>query len=129
MIARLSTVFSLALTALSLGAHAAPLNNDVSEVLRSPLEARQGLCCALAEDNRYIQIVCQYMYEQCGGWGVCVQGNDNQWCRYCIVNHPEDPACLTLTWPPTEPAPVGKRGLDDATILPLEELDGSKDDT
>lgn len=119
MIARISTVVSVAITALSLGAQAAAVN-DVSPALSNPLEARAGLCCALAVDNRILQTVCQYMYENCGGWGNCVQGNDNQWCRHCIVNHPEDEACLKLTWPPVDPAPVGKRDEIDATMAPAE---------
>ncbi|KAI8290757.1 hypothetical protein K4K59_006414 [Colletotrichum sp. SAR11_240] len=119
MIARISTVVSVAITALSLGAQAAAVN-DVSPALSNPLEARAGLCCALAVDNRILQTVCQYMYENCGGWDNCVQGNDNQWCRHCIVNHPEDEACLKLTWPPVDPAPVGKRDEIDATMAPAE---------
>ncbi|KAK2756361.1 hypothetical protein CKAH01_05882 [Colletotrichum kahawae] len=119
MIARVSTVVSVALAALSLGAQAATVN-DVSPALSNPLEARGGLCCALAIDNKILQTVCQHMIENCGGWGNCVQGNDNQWCRYCIVNHPEDEACLHLTWPPVDPAPVGKRDENDATMAPAE---------
>ncbi|KAJ0381854.1 hypothetical protein COL922a_013720 [Colletotrichum nupharicola] len=102
MIARISTVVSVAITALSLGAQAAAVN-DVSPALSNPLEARAGLCCALAVDNRILQT-----------------GNDNQWCRHCIVNHPEDEACLKLTWPPVDPAPVGKRDEIDATMAPAE---------
>nr|QOE88851.1 effector protein [Fusarium oxysporum f. sp. apii] len=130
MIARTSTVLSLALTALSLGAYAAPgpaPNNDVSQALRSPLEARASLCCAVATNNRYIQTVCQYMYESCRGWNKCLKGlpNDSDWCHYCVVVHPEDKACLTKTWPPVGHAPISKRGIDDATILPPE--DSAKD--
>ncbi|KAK2761081.1 hypothetical protein CKAH01_16376 [Colletotrichum kahawae] len=119
MIARISTVAPVALTALSLGAQAATVN-DGSPAASNPLEARAGLCCAHAQDNRIIQTICQYMHESCGGWDNCVSGNDNQWCRHCIVNHPEDPACLKLTWPPVDPAPVGKRDEIDANISPPE---------
>ncbi|KAF5989839.1 hypothetical protein FBULB1_533 [Fusarium bulbicola] len=95
------------------------------------LTSRDNLCCALAEDNRNIQLVCQYMYENCGSWTACIgkDNNDSQWCHYCVVSHPEDPACLKLTWPPANPAPVGKRSLDNAAIPPLEALDSSKDNT
>jgi hypothetical protein len=122
-----ASILSLVFGILSLGVTATSLSSEDINTLS--LNTRAGLCCALATDNRYIQTVCQYMYESCGGWGKCVQGNDNQWCRHCVVNHPEDPACLRLTWPPVDPAPVGKRGLNDATISLLEELDSSKDDT
>jgi len=122
-----ASTLSLVFGILSLGVTATSLG---SEDTNTPsLNARAGLCCALATDNRYIQTVCQYMYESCGGWDKCVQGNDNQWCRHCVVNHPEDPACLRLTWPPVDPAPVGRRELDKGTMAPLEELDSSKDDT
>ena len=122
-----ASILSLVFGILSLGVTATSLSSEDINTLS--LNTRAGLCCALATDNRYIQTVCQYMYESCGGWDKCVQGNDNQWCRHCVVNHPEDPACLRLTWPPVDPAPVGKRGLNDATISLLEELDSSKDDT
>ena len=122
-----ASTLSLVFGILSLGVTATSLG---SEDTNTPsLNARAGICCALAQDNRYIQTVCQYMYESCGGWSQCVQGNDAQWCRYCVINHPEDPACLRLTWPPVDPAPVGRRELDKGTMAPLEELDSSKDDT
>ncbi|KAG7429283.1 hypothetical protein Forpi1262_v009592 [Fusarium oxysporum f. sp. raphani] len=128
MIVRTFTVLSLALTVLSLGAYAAPGPlSDVSKAPRSPLEARASLCCAFATENRYIQTVCQAMYENCGSWSKCLKGlpNDSHWCHYCVVVHPEDRACLTKTWPPVGNAPISKRGLDDATILPPE--DSAKD--
>ncbi|KAF6528063.1 hypothetical protein HZS61_008370 [Fusarium oxysporum f. sp. conglutinans] len=128
MIVRTFTVLSLALTVLSLGAYAAPGPlSDVSKAPRSPLEARASLCCAFATENRYIQTVCQAMYENCGSWSKCLKGlpNDSRWCHYCVVVHPEDRACLTKTWPPVGNAPISKRGLDDATILPPE--DSAKD--
>ncbi|KAF9775602.1 hypothetical protein IL306_006284 [Fusarium sp. DS 682] len=107
--------------AQSLGANAATIpDEDVSVVRRSPLEPRQSLCCALAQNNVKIQIVCQYMYETCGGWSNCLRGqpNDQQWCHYCVVSHPEDAACLKLTWPPVDPAPISKRNVEELTILP-----------
>tara|TARA_R110002060_G_scaffold20927_2_gene28462 strand:- start:835 stop:1320 length:486 start_codon:yes stop_codon:yes gene_type:complete len=110
---------SLVVAVLSLGASATSFGSD--DTNNPSLNARAGLCCGLAVDNRDIQTVCQYMYENCGGWDKCVQGNDNQWCRHCVVNHPEDPACIRLTWPPVDPAPVGKRDLDSATISPLDD--------
>lgn len=111
MLLRISTT-TLVLMALSLGASAIALDTNVSKVVASPLEARQISCCALAVDYQWIQEVCQNMYEECGGWSNCLpEGNDNNWCTYCVVKHPEDPVCNSATWPPTKKAPT-KRGLD-----------------
>ncbi|GKT60966.1 hypothetical protein ColTof3_08305 [Colletotrichum tofieldiae] len=127
MIARFYTVFYLALSALSLNAHAAALKNDGSPALSSNLEVRgPGLCCGLSQDIRDIQGVCLYMKDNCGGWDQCnAYDNDNRWCTYCVVTHPEDDACYKKTWPPADPAPVTKRGHDDSTMAPKTDLDGS----
>ncbi|POS79490.1 hypothetical protein DHEL01_v202112 [Diaporthe helianthi] len=122
MLSRLAAAPFVAITALSICAHAVAVDNNVSPALTSPLETRQGLCCGLAPNNRNIQITCQWMYENCGGWANCVpsDSNDAQWCRHCVVTRPEDTDCTKYTWPPAYPAPVGKRDVSDATMAAAE---------
>lgn len=125
MIFRPLTVFALALAVLNFDVNAAALANNVSPAFSSPLEARaSAICCGLAPNVRFIQLVCQYMAESCGGFSNCLpEGRDRNWCHYCVVVHPEDPGCTTLTWPPIDDPPVGKRDTDDATILAVERRD------
>lgn len=130
MLLHIANTIFVVLTVLSLGASATALETDLSKSITSSLEARQGLCCVLAQDNRWIQPVCQYMYENCGGWSDCLtegEYNDIAWCDYCVVKHPEDPVCTTATWPPVHKAP-SKRSLDDSKISLTDDVDEVKDE-